>query len=134
MEGRDVAESKQPFGMAPQLAQIEFIHETDGSVAAPVADYRLDGRIMEGPENVRHALIRSACVFAEILLSHIRPDHRLVAPGTDDRRGAVDLSHRCAVGRREESDLVSRRKKRRGHTLELHWSNPYRLLGAGESD
>ena len=39
MEGGDVTESDEPFGMLPELGKIQFAYQMHGSVTAPATEY-----------------------------------------------------------------------------------------------
>ena len=41
MEGGDVTESDEPFGMLPELGKIQFAYQMHGSVTAPTTEYDL---------------------------------------------------------------------------------------------
>ena len=41
MEGGDVTESDEPFGLLPELGKIQFAYQMHGSVTAPTTEYDL---------------------------------------------------------------------------------------------
>ena len=48
MEGGDVTESDEPFGMLPELGKIQFAYQMHGSVTAPTTEYDFGFFIVHG--------------------------------------------------------------------------------------
>ena len=106
-QGGDVAVADEPFGMGRQFLLRQHIHQPDRAVPAPVAKDGLDGRVPEGPFEVRYAFFRLAGVFPQVHRSDMGTDDRLEAPATEYRGRSLHILHRSMVGRRKEGDSVT---------------------------
>ena len=62
MEGGDVTESDEPFGMLPELGKIQFAYQMRGSVTAPTTEVEWCFFIVHGFLQVLEALPDISCI------------------------------------------------------------------------
>ena len=107
VQGGNIAEPDQPFGVGGDGFFFQQVHQVDGAVAAPVAQDGFDIRVFQGPFQIGQALLGRSGIGPPVLFAHIRPYDRLESPVPQDHGGRVHVFHGSMVGRRNQGDFIS---------------------------
>ena len=110
MEGRDVREADDPFGIAAQVEAGESVHGVDETVAAARADDGADLRVGEGFFKVVETLVGRAAVVAA-LAEGVGHDDGLPALFAESLDSLLDIDGLDGAGGRTECYLIALLKR-----------------------
>ena len=99
MEGGDVTESDEPFGMLPELGKIQFAYQMHGSVTAPTTEYDFGFFIV-------HGFLGISCIRS-VGTPRVLCEYDFQPPGLQTFVGAFQERFVNLAGRGENNDTVT---------------------------
>ena len=109
-ERGDIAITHNPFGVLRKERSVELIDKTDTTIASPVADDSLDGRIGESPLEVAEPLPVGTGKLI-VASTDIGGDNRRQSPGLKDLGSSTDLLDITIIRRRNQSHRIANSKE-----------------------
>ena len=131
MEGGDVTESDEPFGMLPELGKIQFAYQMHGSVTAPTTEYDFGFFIVHGILQVLEALPDISCIRS-VGTPRVLCEYDFQPPGLQTFVGAFQERFVNLAGRGENNDTITflqiRRENKTTHIiLSIYFGQKYTI-------